>query len=484
MSIGVSAFAAGTGSITITPPSGLQADDENTYNIYKVFDADGDGTNISYKIISGKGTSIVATDNLSKFEADSAGNVRYYERTSTEAEWVINTTQTQLSAGMIEAIAVYVGSDEAVATATSTGTNAATASGLPNGYYYITTSTGTVVTIDSTNPNANVQDKNTIPTVDKTITGASDITDSGKKALAQIGTDVEYTAVVTVGKGSKNLVFHDKMDDGLTFKGNSNVTVSVTPPTGGSAPTGTWYTIKATPDSGDTLTISFVDGIAEGTVITIVYKATINANALTKLENDAKVTYGDGYTTTESKTEVYNAEINVIKYDGKNTEATTDDTNLTGAGFKIKNADNKWYKLEGTVVSWVDNQADGTEVTTAIKTVANPTFDSTAEESDTNPKTIEKAVASFTGLPNGAYTIVETTVPSGFNKAADQTITIASGNYTLANLSQSTDVLNNQGTVLPSTGGIGTTIFYVVGSILVVAAGVLLITKKRMSREG
>ena len=125
-------------------------------------------------------------------------------------------------------------------------------------------------------------------------------------------------------------------------------------------------------------------------------------------------------------------------------------------------------------------------------TQANPDYDAdaaaAAAEAGTEydvPETISgtTAVASFTGLVNGTYTLVETTVPTGYNKAADSTVTIADTDFN-ANVSASATVVNNQGTELPSTGGIGTTIFYVVGSILVVAAGVLLITKKRMSREG
>ena len=78
-----------------------------------------------------------------------------------------------------------------------------------------------------------------------------------------------------------------------------------------------------------------------------------------------------------------------------------------------------------------------------------------------------------------SYTLVETKAPDGFNKLdSATTVTIGATNTFVAKVN------NNSGTVLPSTGGIGTTIFYVVGSILVVAAGVLLITKKRMSREG
>ena len=91
------------------------------------------------------------------------------------------------------------------------------------------------------------------------------------------------------------------------------------------------------------------------------------------------------------------------------------------------------------------------------------------------------AVPAFTGLKDGTYTLVESTTPDGYNTAADYTFTIAGNNYTQTNLEQSTTVVNESGTELPSTGGIGTTIFYILGAILVIGAGVVLVTRRRMN---
>ncbi len=427
-----------TGRITITPPEGVASDAQITYKIYQVFKAAGNGTAISYRL---NGNHNTVPDGFVK---DSAGNITL-ERTGTP---------TELNDEEISAIKRYVVEADLVDTVTTTGSTPAQSKVLDNGYYYITTTTGSVVTITSTNPNAAVDDKNTVPTVDKKITGASDITDEGKKALAQIGTDVTYTAKITVGKGSKNLVFHDTMDTGLTFKGNNSVTVTANP----EITAANWYTIKDTPDGSDTLTISFADGIDEGTEITITYVATINKNALTKVVNDAYLSYGDSYTTTHSQTEVYNAEINVVKNDGHNTDDAGDDTPLQGAGFKLKNSESKFYKLVENKVTWVEDEANG----------------------DLHSSDESGNVPAFTGLANGTYTLVETVVPAGYNSAGEQTITIVSGDYTTGNLSQSKTVVNNTGLVLPTTGGMGTTIFYILGGILVIGAGVLFVTRKRM----
>ena len=89
--------------------------------------------------------------------------------------------------------------------------------------------------------------------------------------------------------------------------------------------------------------------------------------------------------------------------------------------------------------------------------------------------------AEFKGLKDGTYTLEESTVPEGYNKAADETITIAANDTSEKNLNQTKTIKNESGAVLPSTGGIGTTIFYTVGAILVIGAGVLMFTRRRMA---
>lgn len=461
-------------TITITAPTGVATDAENIYTIYKVFNAETNGTNISYKSLDGTAPA--------GFVVDDAQNV--YLGTTTDAatgatgeiaikvggatKYIVPKKDDSLTETEINAIAAYNKKVE-VGTVKITGPNSKTVQVPDYGYYYITTSTGTVVTIDSTKKSAEVNDKNTVPTLDKKITNtdstqagmAGTIDADGKKALAELGKDVEYTATITVGKGEKNYVFHDKMGTGLTFKGNDSVTVTAEPAVTGI--TGNWYTIKATPDTGDTLTITFADGIAEGTVITIKYVGTVNSDALTvdTGKNTARVNYGDANSnnhTPDSTTNVYNAKLTVTKKDGNN-EA------LPGAGFVIKNAAGKYYRYsengEAAVpkgVSWVDSIDDATE----------------------NVSIADGSVPAFTGLVDGTYTLVEKTVPEGYNKAADSTFTIQKNDYTAGNLAQTAEVINNSGAELPSTGGIGTTIFYVLGALLVVGAGVLLVTRRRM----
>ena len=108
-------------------------------------------------------------------------------------------------------------------------------------------------------------------------------------------------------------------------------------------------------------------------------------------------------------------------------------------------------------------------------------------------KTDDNGQFAVSGLDEGSYFLIEVTAPAGYNKLdAEQPVTITStvtsDGATLDNAltsgtngSTHIDVTNNQGSVLPSTGGIGTTIFYVIGAILVLGAGILLVTRRRMN---
>lgn len=442
LSLSVTAFAAegtGTGTITIN-----NATAGNTYKVYKVFDATVIGTNIVYRLMSGKTGVPVG------FTVDSSSsNVTYSGKGQDD-----NLTEEDITA-----IAQYVAGDTPVTTATANGTKVEI-SGLSNGYYYITTTTGTAVTITSTTPNATVNDKNEAPELDKKITGVSDgsYDTDGKKALAQVGTTVEFTATITVKNGAVGYVFHDKMSNGLAYNTDS-LSVKVN----GTEVEEANYD-KATA-ADDTITLAFKDAWIKnqvGKTITITYSATVTSEALSvdAAKNTARVDYGhDDHTnsTPEVKTEVYNAKFTVTKTDGSGNP-------VVGAGFVIKKKDaatnEAYYKIEGKDVSWVDEE-HATELTTTAGANGN--------------------VLIFTGLADGEYMLIEKTVPVGYTQADNHEFTIEKGDYSKTNLEKSTTVENKRGSILPSTGGMGTTIFYAVGAFLLIGAAVLLITRKLMN---
>lgn len=464
-------------TITITTPSGAQDTDEFTYTVYKVFDATNDGTSkaIAYKIDSKNGD---LTDAMTKagFSVDAQGNVSF------------SGTGNELSANAISAIAAYV--KDSVGTVKITGASQSKTVTVPDyGYYYITTTAGTAVAINSTNPSAEVTDKNVVPTVDKKITGASSYDTDGKKALAQVGTEVTYTVDITVGKGQTNYVMKDTLGAGLAY-----VTDSLSAKAGDKDLTeATDYTLTV---EGQNITVTFPDSttkdLAQNSKITVTYRAKVTSDALQEnpAKNSATISYGKDhtYTSTPSSAEVYNAKFTVTKYDSSDVTETKDATHtiavtegestkyykpLKGAGFVVKNSEGKYYKLTPAAEA-----AEGKAATTAAVTWVEDIKEATEYKSDANG-----AVTAFTGLAGGTYTLVENTVPAGYNKAADQNFEVkvtGRTTYTDTNLVQTASVANNAGAELPETGGMGTTLFYVLGTILVLGAGIALVSRRRM----
>ena len=280
--------------------------------------------------------------------------------------------------------------------------------------------------------------------------------------------------------------------------------------------------------------------LTKDSTFVVDYTATLNTSAVigsagnpntAKLEFSNNPNYngdGDTGTTPEDKVIVFTYEIKALKVepDGELVDAIPAGANasdyvkvgdkyqktkpLTGAGFTL-------FKKYSTVsaadaASTLKFTDAGAKVKDAV-VVDSGTYWVAVRDEITGVTTFE-----FVGTDAGDYKLVETTVPAGYNKCNDVDITVtatydtASADPKLKTLSVTPEtagftvtttpvseadpthittdgiisgkVLNQSGAVLPSTGGVGTTIFYVVGSILVVAAGVLLITKKRMSREG
>ena len=447
----------GTGFASIkvnlpTLPEGSTA--KNTYQVYRVFDATSNGTNISYKLNENHTTAPTG------FSVDAGGNVKY------------DSTGTELSDDDIDAIKAYVTDKDIVATVETNATDHEfTLQNLPYGYYYISTTTGTLVTVDSTNPNVTVQDKNEVPTLDKKITGvtAGSLDEDGKKALAQVGTTVNYEATITIGKGAEGYVFHDDMGSGLELV-EARIDVDDNDDKVDKPVAGTDYTLSMNTRE-DTIYIAFdnayIGKLAEGKVITISYRAMVTSDALTYNSEDGKNTasldYGHSTGTNSTpikETNVHNAKLTVTKVEP--IEGSTKEFRpLAGAGFVLKNADNKFYNKDDsagqTIVTWVETEAEATELLT----------------------TETSNILEFTGLPDGTYTLIEKTIPGGYNQAPNEVFTVAGGDYTKDNLEKATTVVNNKGIELPSTGGMGTVAFAVVGLIVMAGAAITLIIKKR-----
>lgn len=457
--LATTAFAAGNGTITVKNTV-YNAD----YTIYRLFDLEsyaGSGENDahSYKVAS-KWTAYFAegAEGRTYFDVDTNGYVTVKEN----ADMVAFT----------KAALTYAQENNIVHDGTMKGTGAEiTFSGLDLGYYLVDSSVGALCALTTTDPNGEVIEKNANPTLDKDVKEDS-TGEWGDKNDAEIGEDVEFKATITVQGFAKDYVMHDKMDDGLTYKEVTSVTLNGTTVTA----SGNYEVVYPATD-GCTFDVkfseSFCDRLKSGDVIIVYYKATVNDNAVVKEpeNNNAHLEYkdnnGDTHNTTDSNTKTYTWELPVLKYANGNTSNV-----LSGAKFSLYTDEActttvKFHevKVEGqTTVYRVDPAGTVTEITT----------------DDTGKFKIE-------GLDAGTYYLKETKAPAGYNELhTTVTVEIDHDGNIKANGASATEVQveNKAGTELPSTGGIGTTIFYVLGSVLVLAAVVLLVTKKRMSLKG
>lgn len=346
-----------------------------------------------------------------------------------------------------------------VASKTADATNTVTFGTLSLGYYLIDSSTGALCSLDTTRPTATVQEKNSVPTVDKTILDSNNTT---KKNSANIGDTVHFKTTIDVNKGAENYVLHDKMDAGLTF--NSNISVSANQP----SPVYGTDCILQTKNLGDDCTFhlvftqEYLNKLTDSHSIDVVYIATVNENAKINQANTNQtwLTYGDNKKSNVDETQTFSFGIPVFKYTGLTK------TGLADAQFKLYNdeackdevkltkADDHTYRVDpegnATMVSPIDGKFN------------------------------------VNGLKAGTYYLKEMAAPKGYNKLANPIkVTIDNDGKITVDDKTTTEVgvENKSGTLLPSTGGMGTTLIYIAGIVLVVLSGYVLISKRRASTK-
>ena len=400
---------------------------------------------------------------------------------------------------------------------------------LPLGYYLVDSSVGTLCALTTTNPEATVIEKNANPTLVKEVKEGETW---GKMNDVNAGDTVEFRATITVHGIAKDYVMHDAMTQGLTFGTVTGVTLTQGETTT-AAIEDTDYTVVPNASHADpdiesapvkhtfdvVFTEAFCSKLNSGDVIVVSYTATRNS-ATTMLvqgkdgdaeENDAYLEYKDNnsetHTTEPDTTKTYTWQVDVSKY-YMNGETKTP---LAGATFTLSRNPDGSDPIELTA-----SQGVLSELKTAVGPGnITPTGDvpvdyyvnvDNTEDVTTQITTGETGKLTIRGLDSGTYYLTEVTPPSGYNRlagpikveitktagTAELTSTVTYYNHTgdasapyaaEATGTGEIQVENKSGTELPETGGIGTTIFYVVGSILLVGAVVLLITKKRMSTE-
>lgn len=360
---------------------------------------------------------------------------------------------------------------------------------LPLGWYLVVSDlvdvhNGALCSIDTTDPTVEIREKNSNSTLDKSILEGDQLLSVNN---AGIGDVVNFQLDIVVKDGQpKGYVVHDKMSEGLTFNSNSVSVFHSDGNASGNLTTG--YMLDTHPGDGCTFEVKFDDGtLKPNDMVTISYTATVNNKAViagSGNTNEAYLKYNNNSKTTVTHTTTtYVWGMGVRKY--TDLGSGKEDTPLADAEFQL-------YKMDGETKKYAKFAETGTN--TSIYKLTG--WDADASNA-AKVKTPASGNIQFEGLDAGTYYLEETKAPTGYNKlTAPITVVISStlptaggtASYTVtADGATTTDytvrVENKAGTELPSTGGIGTTIFYVIGGGLMVAAIVLLVTKKRMENK-
>lgn len=484
-----------------------------------------DHTFTAYQVLSGReeggvlsdvqwGSGIDSTAFLAALKADTTYGSLFNDCTDAAAVAKVlgdNNTNTALANAVAK-----------LAYANKTGEGKVLASGentLADGYYLVVDTTADVGNGGAYNTallqvvgNINITVKTDAPTVEKKVLEDDKYNQNGGYGTSyndvadyNMGDAVPFHLIGSVPDMSRydtyKYIFHDTLSAGLTLNENSIKVYVASDKAGTDKAEITGWT-KAV--DGQSFTVSFTDlktvtGVSEGKYIIVEYTATLNQSAVVGLDGNPNVVYleysnkpdqsGSGDTdntgkTPEDKVIVFTYELDTTKVDGQN-----NNEKLAGAEFKLHNSNNKWAIVDSNskVTGWADTEEGGSTLT-----------------SDT------EGLFKVIGLDDGTYYLKETKAPSGYNLLSSEIIVVITATTTngqtwtdgeassaLTNLEVTADgkvgtgdtdtgvagitVANNKGSTLPETGGMGTTIFYVIGAILVIGAGVVLITRKRMS---
>lgn len=443
VSVSSTAFAVGSGSITVENPKSGES-----YQAYLIFDVmyNEDKSAYSYTIASDSQWLTVVQSyagvTLSDEVTDGEGNSFY----------IITKNDTFSAAAFSKTLQSALEGKTGINLTTANGK--ATVTGLDLGYYFVSGTNGALCNLTTTQPNATIFDKNDVP-FEKT---ADDVS-------VEVGQEVHFELLSkvpdTTGFDTYAYEITDTMSAGLSFSKDVQVYVNSVLQTDN-------VTISNAEDGTGFSLILDVMQLQDqtGKQIKVTYSAVVNESAASVIqENDAQLKYSSD-PTDDSKFAVitdaeklYTAKIVIDKFETEN-----EDKKLANAQFVLMNSDGAFYTYdeETETVGWAAAQQDATVMTTD-----------------------QNGSAVFLGLEDGVYTLKEIKAPAGYNLLTDTIdITVAGSISDETQLTVTAEVANNTGSRLPSTGGTGTKMFYVIGIMMMtVPAAWVLIRKQRGTGE-
>lgn len=459
-------LAEGTEKGTITIDNAVVG---QKYTIYRILDLE------SYKETEAeKAYAYKANSAWSDFVNSDAVKV-YLKVENGYVTWVgaNNDTSAKEFANLAkEYAATHTIDNQGTAQATTT---TVTFNNLDLGYYLVDSTLGALCSLDTTNPTVTMHEKNKTPESNKTVEEDS-TGDYGKKNDADIGQTINFKNTIKVNSNNQNYVFHDKMSAGLTL-----IQVQKIMHDGSEVAVENNYSVKTIGiTDGCTFEVVFTEEFCQNLQfedeIVIYYTAKLNESAVVGGDgnpNESKLDYGAAGSTSTTPTSItttYTWDMGVLK------NANGDESKLlAGVKFALLNSDksNAAIVVNGKVTGWAEKSGEN--------------WPSKADEWPANTvlSTGADGKISVAGLDADTYYLHEIETLPGFNKLADDEkveIKPTKGeDNKLSYTTQTVQVNNNSGVEMPSTGGIGTTIFYVAGGLLVAVAVVLLVTKKKMS---
>lgn len=515
LSLATTAFAA---TVTVPENSIISG---HSFVAYQIFMGDYSGTNVLSNVVWGDG--IDSTRFLAALKADTTLGYDFADCvTAADVAEVLATFGDESDkANKVAKLA----EDNKV----GTGTELSDTTELADGYYLIV-DTADISDETGAAKNAallqvvgeiNITVKTDVPTLekkvkedDKTVSGEGYGDKYNDVADYDIGEAVPFKLIAKVPDmtyyDTYKMVFHDTLSDGLTLDQDS-IKVYVADDKAGASKTDISSSFGyAAGTNGETFTmtcndIKVINGVTAGKYIIVEYTATLTQNAEIGLPGNTNTAYleysnnpdqeGTGK-TEEDKVIVFTYKLDVTKVDGEDNTKK-----LSGAQFVLLNENKDKVAVFGTdkKVEWVN-----------LPEAVNGKIPAGSWNQNSIKTSTEDGSFSFEGLDDGVYYLREIVAPEGYNLMATDTkveikattvndqnwggvagnaltaITVKVDNETVTNGnmqdgSVGISVENNAGTKLPETGGMGTTIFYVLGSILAIGAVVLLVTKKRMS---